>query len=174
MGKVVKHFFLNKTHMHDNLLDIHPPMPQGLDCCFIEIQTLLSGAQQSWSFLQTAYWHKHGFYDSTTVSTLFQNHDLPPGVMVWEALQDIRDYGKHLDNFQHILKWSGRADIGGDSVPYMFFQKRMLFHAPQRESGGDTLETYLTLSYCAYRLKGCACGLKKCYTLIITSIVIQV
>lgn len=86
----------------------------------------------------------------------------------------IRDTGKHLDNFKHILKWSGRADVGGESVPYMFFQKRMSFHAPQRESGGDTLETYLTLLYYAYRLKGCACGLKKRYTLIITSIVIQV
>lgn len=78
MSKVVKHFFLNKTYMHDKLLDIHPSLPQSLDCCFIEIQTLLAGAQQGWSFLQTAYWHKHGFSDSTTVSTLIQNHDPSP------------------------------------------------------------------------------------------------
>lgn len=71
----------------------------------------------------------------------FRTMILPPGMMVWDVLQDIRDYGKHLDNFQHILKSSGRVDVGGESVPYMFFQKRMLFHAPQLESGGDTLET---------------------------------
>lgn len=57
--------------------------------------------------------------------------------------------------------------------PTYFFQKRILFYAPQLESRGDTLETYLALSYCEYRLIYFACDLKKYYTLAITSIMVQ-